>query len=133
MALLELDDVHTYYGNIHALKGVSLTVDEGEIVTLIGANGAGKSTTLKTISGLLRPRQGEIHFDGGRIDGVKAHQIVTLGISQSPEGRRIFPRMSVTENLEMGAYVRPKSPELAADFERVFTLFPRLQERPDRG
>jgi branched-chain amino acid transport system ATP-binding protein len=129
MSLLELRDVHAYYGNIHALKGVSLTVEDGEIVTLIGANGAGKSTTLKTISGLLRPRQGEIHFDGGRIDGVKAHEIVNLGISQSPEGRRIFPRMSVIENLEMGAFVRPKSPEVAADFERVFTLFPRLRER----
>jgi branched-chain amino acid transport system ATP-binding protein len=129
MSLLELRDVHAYYGNIHALKGVSMTVEQGEIVTLIGANGAGKSTTLKTISGLLRPRQGEVHFDGGRIDGVKAHEIVAQGISQSPEGRRIFPRMSVTENLEMGAFVRPKSPELAADFERVFTLFPRLRER----
>jgi branched-chain amino acid transport system ATP-binding protein len=129
MSLLELRDVHAYYGNIHALKGVSLTVEEGEIVTLIGANGAGKSTTLKTISGLLRPRHGEIHFDGGRIDGVKAHEIVNLGISQSPEGRRIFPRMSVIENLEMGAFVRPKSAEVTADFERVFTLFPRLRER----
>ena len=129
MSLLELRDVHAYYGNIHALKGVSLTVEPGEIVTLIGANGAGKSTTLKTISGLLKPRQGEIHFDGGRIDGIKPHEVVSLGISQSPEGRRIFPRMSVTENLEMGAFVRPKSPELTADFERVFTLFPRLRER----
>ena len=129
MALLELRDVHAYYGNIHALKGISMTVEPGEIVTLIGANGAGKSTTLKTISGLLRPRQGEVHFDGGRIDGVPSHQIVTLGISQSPEGRRIFPRMSVRENLEMGAFIRPKSPELNADFERVFTLFPRLRER----
>lgn len=129
MSLLELRDVHAYYGNIHALKGVSLTVEPGEIVTLIGANGAGKSTTLKTISGLLRPRQGEITFDGGRIDGVKAHDIVGLGISQAPEGRRIFPRMSVTENLEMGAFLRPKGPEIAADFERVFTLFPRLRER----
>src|SRR5687768_5681294 len=103
MSLLELRDVHAYYGNIHALKGVSMTVDLGEIVTLIGANGAGKSTTLKTISGLLRPRQGEIHFNGGRIDGTPSHEIVTLGVSQSPEGRRIFPRMSVRENLEMGA------------------------------
>ena len=129
MALLELRDVHSYYGNIHALKGVSLTVEPGEIVTLIGANGAGKSTTLKTISGLLRPRQGEVWFNGERIDGVPSHQIVTLGISQSPEGRRIFARMSVRENLEMGAFVRPKSPELESDFERVFTLFPRLRER----
>jgi branched-chain amino acid transport system ATP-binding protein len=129
MSLLELHDVHAYYGNIHALKGVSLSVEPGEIVTLIGANGAGKSTTLKTISGLLRPRQGQITFDGGRIDGVKSHDIVGLGISQAPEGRRIFPRMSVTENLEMGAFLRPKGPEIGEDFERVFTLFPRLRER----
>jgi branched-chain amino acid transport system ATP-binding protein len=129
MALLELRDVHTYYGNIHALKGISLTVERGEIVTLIGANGAGKSTTLKTISGLLRPRQGEILFDGERIDGVPPHQIVSAGISQSPEGRRIFSRMSVRENLEMGAFQRPKASDLEADFERVYTLFPRLKER----
>jgi branched-chain amino acid transport system ATP-binding protein len=129
VSLLELKDVHAFYGNIHALKGISLTVDEGEIVTLIGANGAGKSTTLKTISGLLRPRQGEITFDGGRVDGVKAHDIVALGISQAPEGRRIFPRMSVIENLEMGAYLRTRGTEMTADFERVFTLFPRLRER----
>jgi len=129
MALLELRDVHTYYGNIHALKGISLTVDKGEIVTLIGANGAGKSTTLKTISGLLRPRQGEITLDGQRIDGVPAHDIVGKGICQAPEGRRIFPRMTVRENLEMGAFQRTKGPELAQDFERVYTLFPRLKER----
>ena len=129
MALLELRDVHTYYGNIHALKGISLTVEKGEIVTLIGANGAGKSTTLKTISGLLRPRQGEIHFDGERIDGVPAHSIVGKGICQAPEGRRIFPRMTVRENLEMGAFQRSKGPELQEDFERVYTLFPRLKER----
>jgi branched-chain amino acid transport system ATP-binding protein len=129
MALLELRDVHTYYGNIHALKGISLTVDKGEIVTLIGANGAGKSTTLKTISGLLRPRSGEIVLDGERIDGVPAHGIVAKGICQAPEGRRIFPRMTVRENLEMGAYQRNKGAELAEDFERVYTLFPRLKER----
>ena len=129
MALLELRDVHTYYGNIHALKGISLTVDKGEIVTLIGANGAGKSTTLKTISGLLRPRQGEITLDGERIDGVPAHHIVGKGICQAPEGRRIFPRMTVRENLEMGAFQRTKGAELAQDFERVYTLFPRLKER----
>jgi branched-chain amino acid transport system ATP-binding protein len=129
MSMLEMRDVHAYYGNIHALKGVSLTVEQGEIVTLIGANGAGKSTTLKTISGLLRPRQGEITFDGGRIDGVRAHDIVGLGISQAPEGRRIFPRMTVLENLEMGAFLRTKGPEVTADYERVFTLFPRLRER----
>jgi branched-chain amino acid transport system ATP-binding protein len=129
MAFLELRDVHTYYGNIHALKGISLTVEAGEIVTLIGANGAGKSTTLKTISGLLRPRQGEIWFDGKQIEGTSPHDVVALGISQSPEGRRIFPRMSVRENLEMGAFQRQKGPEMDADYERVYTLFPRLKER----
>ena len=129
MSLLELRDVHTYYGNIHALKGISLSVDEGEIVTLIGANGAGKSTTLKTISGLLHPRQGEVLFEGKRIDGRPPHAIVALGICQSPEGRRIFPRMTVRENLEMGAFQREKGPELATDFERVYSLFPRLKER----
>jgi branched-chain amino acid transport system ATP-binding protein len=129
MALLELRDVHTYYGNIHALKGVSLWVDQGEIVTLIGSNGAGKSTTLKTISGLLRPREGEIWFDGQRLDGTPAHEVVIRGISQAPEGRRVFPRMSVRENLEMGAFQRPKGAERDADFERVYTLFPRLKER----
>jgi branched-chain amino acid transport system ATP-binding protein len=129
MAFLELRDVHTYYGNIHALKGISIEVEAGEIVTLIGANGAGKSTTLKTISGLLRPRHGEIWFDGERIDGTTPHDIVAKGISQSPEGRRIFPRMSVRENLEMGAFQREKGAEMEADFERVYTLFPRLKER----
>ncbi len=129
MALLELRDVHTYYGNIHALKGISLTIEQGEIVTLIGSNGAGKSTTLKTISGLLRPREGEIWFDGKRLDGTPAHQVVVLGISQSPEGRRIFPRMTVRENLEMGAFQRPSGADRDADFERVYALFPRLKER----
>jgi branched-chain amino acid transport system ATP-binding protein len=129
MALLELRDVHTYYGNIHALKGISITVEPGEIVTLIGANGAGKSTTLKTISGLLRPREGEIWFDGARLDGTPAHDVVGKGISQSPEGRRIFPRMTVRENLEMGAFQRQKGAEMDADFERVYGLFPRLKER----
>jgi branched-chain amino acid transport system ATP-binding protein len=129
MALLELRDVHTYYGNIHALKGISITVEPGEIVTLIGANGAGKSTTLKTISGLLRPREGEIWFDGARLDGTPAHDVVAKGISQSPEGRRIFPRMTVRENLEMGAFKRQKGAEVNADFERVYGLFPRLKER----
>jgi branched-chain amino acid transport system ATP-binding protein len=129
MALLELRDVHTYYGNIHALKGVSMTVDAGEIVTLIGSNGAGKSTTLKTISGLLRPRHGEIWFDGKRVDGTTPHEIVGLGISQAPEGRRIFPRMTVKENLEMGAFQRTKGPEVEADFEIVYRHFPRLKER----
>jgi branched-chain amino acid transport system ATP-binding protein len=129
MAILELRDVHTYYGNIHALKGISLSVEEGEIVTLIGSNGAGKSTTLKTISGLLRPRSGEVHFGGRRVDGHRPDEMVKLGISQSPEGRRVFPRMTVQENLEMGAFQRPAGPAVAADFERVFTLFPRLLER----
>ena len=129
MAILELRDVHAYYGNIHALKGISLTVEPGEIVTLIGSNGAGKSTTLKTISGLLRPRHGEILFEGERIDGLRADEVVGRGVSQSPEGRRVFPRMTVQENLEMGAFQRHKGPELDADFERVFTLFPRLLER----
>jgi len=129
VALLQLREVHTYYGNIHALKGISITIDQGEIVTLIGSNGAGKSTTLKTISGLLRPREGEIWFDGQRLDGTPAHDVVVRGISQSPEGRRIFPRMTVLENLEMGAFQRTKGPERDADFERVYTLFPRLKER----
>jgi branched-chain amino acid transport system ATP-binding protein len=129
MSLLELRDVHTYYGNIHALKGISMAIEPGEIVTLIGANGAGKSTTLKTISGLLRPRTGEIWFDGARIDGVKPHDVVGLGICQAPEGRRIFPRMTVLENLEMGHFLRKAGPEVNADFERVYTLFPRLKER----
>jgi len=133
MALLELRDVHAYYGNIHALKGISITVDEGEIVTLIGSNGAGKSTTLKTISGLLRPRSGEVLLGGTRIDGMRADQVVSLGITQSPEGRRVFPRMSVRENLEMGAFQRRKGPDLDADFERVLGLFPRLRERIDQA
>ena len=129
MALLELRDVHTYYGNIHALKGISIHIEDGEIVTLIGSNGAGKSTTLKTISGLLRPREGEVWFDGQRLDGTPAHDIVAKGISQAPEGRRIFPRLTVKENLEMGAFQRPKGADLEADFQRVYTLFPRLKER----
>jgi len=130
MALLELQDIHTYYGNIHALKGISLAVNEGEIVTLIGSNGAGKSTTLRTISGLLTPRQGRITFNGRRIDTLQAHEIVKLGICQSPEGRRIFPRLTVLENLEMGAYTRPsRDSDYAADLDRVFGLFPRLKER----
>jgi branched-chain amino acid transport system ATP-binding protein len=130
MALLELSNIHTYYGNIHALKGLSMTVNEGEIVTLIGSNGAGKSTTLRTISGLLTPRQGQITLGGKRIDRVPAHEIVKLGVSQSPEGRRIFPRLTVLENLELGAYIHnTRSAEFQADLERAFTLFPRLRER----
>jgi len=129
MALLELKDIHTYYGAIHALRGVSISIDQGEIVTLIGSNGAGKSTTLRTISGLLKPRQGEITFDGKRIDGMRPHLIVELGVCQSPEGRRVFSRMTIQENLEMGAFSRKDKAEMAADFERVYELFPRLKER----
>ena len=129
MALLELTDVHTYYGNIHALKGISLTVDKGEIVTLIGSNGAGKSTTLRTISGITPPRQGQVTLEGQRIDQVPAHKIVTRGVLQSPEGRRIFPRLTVRENLEMGAFSRTDKSEVGPDMERVFGLFPRLKER----
>lgn len=130
MALLELQNVHTYYGKIHALKGISVTVEKGEIVTLIGSNGAGKSTTLRTISGLLSPRQGEVSFKGRRIDKTPPHEIVKLGIAQSPEGRRIFPRLTVLENLEMGAYLHStQSATYHEDLERVFTLFPRLRER----
>jgi len=129
MALLEVRDVHTYYGSIHALRGVSLSVDEGEIVTLIGSNGAGKSTTLRTISGLLKPRRGEIHLRGKRIDGLPPHEIVGLGVCQSPEGRRVFPRMSVDENLELGAFSRRDRGAIATDFARVHDLFPRLRER----
>ena len=129
MALLELQDVHTYYGAIHALRGVTMTVDEGEIVTLIGSNGAGKSTTLRTISGLLKPRQGEIRLRGERIDHRRPHEIVEMGVCQSPEGRRVFGRMSVHENLEMGAFSRRDKSAVAADFERVYGLFPRLRER----
>ena len=127
--LLELKDVHTYYGTIHALKGISLSVREGEIVTLIGANGAGKSTTLRSINGLNHPRSGTITFRGEDITQRPAHTIVKMGISQSPEGRHIFARMSVLENLEMGAYQRKRGAEFDEDIQRVFTLFPRLEER----
>ena len=129
MALLELRDVHTYYGAIHALRGISIDVEEGEIVTLIGSNGAGKSTTLRTISGLLRPRQGEIRLRGERIDGRRPHEIVELGVCQSPEGRRVFGRMSVQENLEMGSFSRRDRAGLAAEYDHVYELFPRLRER----
>jgi branched-chain amino acid transport system ATP-binding protein len=127
--VLRVDDVHVYYGAIHALKGVSLRVGTGEIVTLIGANGAGKSTTLRAINGLNRPRQGSIHFEGRDITTSPPHQIVAGGIAQSPEGRRLFPRMSVTENLEMGAFQRTDKENFQADMDRVFELFPRLYER----
>ena len=127
--MLELADVHTYYGNIRALRGLSLSVQRGEIVTLIGANGAGKTTTLKTILGTVPARRGDVTFDGRRLNGLATDRIVRLGIAQSPEGRRIFPRMSVLENLELGAFVRPDRDGIAADLERVFALFPRLRER----
>jgi branched-chain amino acid transport system ATP-binding protein len=128
-SILEISDIHTYYGSIHALKGISLRVDEGEIVTLLGANGAGKSTTLRSINGLNRPRQGSIKFEGRDITMVPPHEIVKRGIAQSPEGRRLFPRMSVTENLEMGAFQRKDRSAIRDDMEHVFELFPRLKER----
>jgi branched-chain amino acid transport system ATP-binding protein len=128
-AILELDDLHVFYGAIHAVKGISLDVREGEIVTLIGANGAGKSTTLRAINGLNHPRRGTITFQGQDITGTPPHDIVSRGISQSPEGRRLFPRMSVLENLEMGAFQREDRTTYKDDLERVFRLFPRLQER----
>jgi branched-chain amino acid transport system ATP-binding protein len=125
--MLELVDVHSYYGHIHALKGISLEVRQGEIVTLIGSNGAGKSTTLRTISGLLTPRAGEVRVQGTKISGLPAHKVSAMGIAQSPEGRRVFPRMTVLENLQMGAFVHGKvDPD---DLDRVFGLFPRLKER----
>ena len=127
--VLQIDDIHTYYGAIHALKGVSLRVGSNEIVTLIGANGAGKSTTLRSINGLNHPRQGTIRFQGEDITNASPHSIVKNGIAQSPEGRRLFPRMSVTENLEMGAFQRTDRENFKEDMDRVFELFPRLHER----
>jgi branched-chain amino acid transport system ATP-binding protein len=127
--ILSVEGVHTYYGTIHALKGVSLDVREGEIVTLIGANGAGKSTTLRSINGLNHPREGRIRFQGRDITEAAPHDVVKMGISQSPEGRRLFPRMSVRENLEMGAYQRGDRQNLNEDIDRVYSLFPRLAER----
>jgi len=127
--ILELEDVHTYYGAIHALKGISLTVNEGEVVTLIGANGAGKSTTLRSINGLNHPRDGRIRFQGRDITNAAPHGIVKSGIAQSPEGRRLFPRMSVLENLQMGAFQRTDKANFGEDLDRVFELFPRLYER----
>ena len=128
MAMLEVSDLHTYYGNIEALKGVSLQVEEGEIVTLIGSNGAGKSTTLRSISGLTPPREGSIRFEGNEIGETPPQEIVQLGISQSPEGRKCFQRMSVRENLDLGAYLR-KDNQIGEDMDRVFDLFPRVKER----
>lgn len=127
--MLEIKDIHIYYGNIHALKGVSLTVSQGEVVTLIGSNGAGKTTTLRTIQGLLRPRQGTVLFEGKPLEALSTEAIVRLGISQSPEGRLIFPRMTVQENLEMGAYLRNDTLGIKSDMEKALNLFPRLRER----
>jgi branched-chain amino acid transport system ATP-binding protein len=129
MALLELDNVHSYYGHIHALKGLSIHVDEAEIVSLIGGNGAGKSTALKTISGVLHPRHGTIHMAGEDLTKLKPHEIVQKGIVQVPEGRRIFGRLSVTENLEMGAYTLNDKHKISSNMEKVFAMFPRLKER----
>jgi len=129
MALLEVEEIHTYYGNIEALKGISLSVEEGEVVTLIGSNGAGKSTTLRSISGLTPPRTGSVRFNGRDISQTAPQDIVRLGISQAPEGRHCFQRMSVRENLELGAYLRRDRAAIGQDMARVFELFPRLQER----
>ena len=129
MALLEANDIHTYYGAIHALKGITVHVDEGEIVSLIGANGAGKSTMLNTICGILRPRSGSIMLAGEPIAELPPHEIVMRGVSQSPEGRQVFGRLNVTENLEMGAFTRTDKEGISRDMERVFSLFPRLKER----
>jgi len=129
MALLEVEHIHSYYGNIHALRGVSLTVEEGEVVTLIGSNGAGKTTTLRSINGILPPREGRIIFRGEEIQGMPPHGMIGKGIAQSPEGRKVFHRMTVLENLEMGAYHRNDRAEIRQDMDRVFDLFPRLEER----
>lgn len=129
MTLLEVENVHSYYGNIHALKGISLTVEEGEIVTLIGANGAGKSTTLKTISGIVRPRVGTVQLKGEDLSQFAAHEIVGKGLSHVPEGRGIFARLTVMENLELGAYIRDDGKQIIEDIDRVFGIFPRLKER----
>jgi branched-chain amino acid transport system ATP-binding protein len=127
--MLEVNDIHTYYGHIHALKGVSIYVEKGEIVTLIGGNGAGKTTTLRTISGLLKPRQGTVRLDGEDITAYKAHQLVYKGVAMVPEGRGIFARLSVAENLDLGAYTRRDRAALASDLERIYSIFPRLKER----
>jgi branched-chain amino acid transport system ATP-binding protein len=129
MAILEVENVHTYYGHIHALKGVSVNVDKGEIVTLIGANGAGKSTTLKTISGLLKPRQGRIELEGEDLTRYRPHEIVAKGVVQVPEGRRVFGRLTVVENLEMGAFALNDPRQIQSNLEKVLKLFPRLEER----
>ena len=129
MAMLVVDDIHTYYGNIHALKGISLTVDQGEIVTLIGGNGAGKTTTLRTITGLHKPRQGQVVLEGENLQTYKAHEIVHKGVAMIPEGRGIFARLTVMENLDLGAFIRTDKVQIEEDQERVFALFPRLKER----
>jgi branched-chain amino acid transport system ATP-binding protein len=129
MAMLEVENIHSYYGNIHALKGVSLTVDQGEIVSLIGGNGAGKTTTLRSITGIMKPREGAVRLEGEDLAPYKAHEIVYKGIAMVPEGRRIFARLTVAENLDMGAYSRSSKQEIASDLERVYNLFPRLRER----
>ncbi len=129
MAMLELHDVHSFYGNIEALKGISLTVEKGEIVTLIGANGAGKTTTLRTITGLIKPRQGTVILEGEDLTAFKPHEIVYKGVSMVPEGRGIFARLTVAENLDLGAYIRNDKEGIKADLERVYELFPRLKER----
>ncbi len=129
MAMLEVHDIHTYYGNIHALKGISLTVEKGEIVTLIGSNGAGKTTTLRSICGLQKPRQGNILLEGEDIGPFKAHEVVAKGVAMVPEGRGIFARLTVAENLDLGAYTRRDRTGIQKDLERVFTIFPRLKER----
>jgi branched-chain amino acid transport system ATP-binding protein len=130
--MLKIDNLEVAYGNIRAIKGISLEVNQGEIVTLIGSNGAGKSTTLRAISGILKPKSGSITFNGERIEGVEGHDIVAKGICQSPEGRRIFPKMSVDENLDLGAFLRNDKAGIAADRERVLDLFPKLRERIDQ-
>ncbi len=129
MSMLKLDNVHTYYGNIHALRGINLHIEQGEIVTLIGGNGAGKTTTLRTIAGLLKPREGSITYENMDLLRYPAHEIVYKGVSMVPEGRGVFARMSVTENLEMGAYSRDDKAEISRNIERIFNLFPRLKER----
>ena len=128
MSLLKVDDIHVYYGNIHAIKGISFEVNEGEIVTLIGANGAGKTTTMNTVAGLLKPKSGNVEFDGASLLNVPAHKIVSKGMALCPEGRRIFQQLTVRENLEMGAYTRPNG-EIEASIDRVYQRFPRLKER----
>ncbi|MCC7118912.1 MAG: ABC transporter ATP-binding protein [Anaerolineales bacterium] len=127
--MLTINNVHTYYGNIHALRGINLTIEQGEIVTLIGGNGAGKTTTLRTISGLLKPREGSVTFEGENLAKYKAHELVYKGISMVPEGRGVFSSLSVTENLEMGSFILKDQKEAEKNMEHVFTLFPRLKER----